>query len=74
MVNYNAFDLKKHVFDTLDTRPVLSNLALSEETKKKYEFVVGIDFGTTYSGVAYSRVGELDGRNNQPVITEVNRW
>lgn len=70
--NYDETVILK--FNTLEKRPILSNLALSEETKKKYLYVVGIDFGTTYSGVAYSKVGEVDGRNNQPIITEINRW
>lgn len=50
-----------------------SSLGISEETKREYEFVVGIDFGTTYSGIAYSRVGDVDG-HSVPVITEISKW
>jgi molecular chaperone DnaK (HSP70) len=46
---------------------------ISEETKKEYKYVVGIDFGTTYSGVAYSDVDERDGFD-APVITPITRW
>jgi molecular chaperone DnaK (HSP70) len=34
---------------------------------------VGIDFGTTYSGVAYSRVGDVDG-HGVPIMTEISKW
>ncbi|KAI9273229.1 hypothetical protein EDC94DRAFT_594273 [Helicostylum pulchrum] len=45
----------------------------SKHEKDKYEYVVGIDFGTTYSGVAYSRVGDED-HLGRPVVFDIGRW
>ncbi|KAI7896855.1 uncharacterized protein EV154DRAFT_491018 [Mucor mucedo] len=45
---------------------------LSEETKKHYEIVVGIDFGTTYSGVAYARVGEME--SGRALVSNIDKW
>ncbi|KAI7896856.1 uncharacterized protein EV154DRAFT_491024 [Mucor mucedo] len=45
---------------------------LSEETKKHYEIVVGIDLGTTYSGVAYARVGEME--SGRALVSNIDKW
>ncbi|KAI7897314.1 uncharacterized protein EV154DRAFT_454752 [Mucor mucedo] len=45
---------------------------LSEKTKKDYDIVMGIDFGTTYSGVAYARVGEME--RGRAVVYDVSKW
>ncbi|KAG2229082.1 hypothetical protein INT48_005351 [Thamnidium elegans] len=45
----------------------------SKRVKDEYEYVVGIDFGTTYSGVAYSRVKDKD-HLGRPIVFDIGKW